>query len=140
MLKKSNLIFAIILAVFLLSAPSAVAQGTGKTVNLTFAWEQAAADTSNPGFGGWKLYRSATAGGPYALVETIPFSSPGATYTATRPISSPDGTTSTWFFVLTAFDSAGNESGRSNEVSAVIDFEAPGMPVNLRVTVVPGNP
>jgi hypothetical protein len=56
-------------------------------------------------------------------------------YQADEIITSPDGEEHTYYFVLTAFDEDGNESGYSNEMSAPIDFEAPGVPFSLTVTV-----
>jgi len=41
----------------------------------------------------------------------------------------PDGT---YYFVITASDNAGNESGRSNEVSTIIDDTAPAPPGGLK--------
>ena len=40
-----------------------------------------------------------------------------------------------WFFAATAYDTAGNESDFSNEVSLVIDTAAPGSPVNFKATI-----
>jgi hypothetical protein len=45
--------------------------------------------------------------------------------------SVPDGT---WYWILTAFDTSLNESGKSNEVSASVDSTAPGAPVILDIT------
>lgn len=67
---------------------------------------------------------------------TIPYGGTAQTeYTGTKTLTSPDGQTKTYYFTLTAFDTSGNESAKSNEVSAVIDFEAPGVPLQLKVTV-----
>ena len=40
-----------------------------------------------------------------------------------------------WFWAATAYDTAGNESDYSNEVSLVIDTAAPGSPVNFKATI-----
>lgn len=104
-----------------------------KTV--TFAWNQ---DMSE-GFAGWKLYKSTTANVsavPGNLFATIAYSgAPAQEYTTDQVLSSPDGQVVTYYFVMTAFDNQGNESAKSNEVSARIDFQAPGVPVQLKVTV-----
>ena len=103
------------------------------TKNLTFAWSQPG---SLAGFAGWKLYQSDVSGLPGVLAMTIPYSGVAQTeYTGTKTLTSPDGVTKTYYFTLTAFDTSGNESAKSNEVSAMIDFEAPGVPLQLRVTV-----
>lgn len=46
----------------------------------------------------------------------------------------PDGT---YYFVLTAFDTANNESGKSNEVSTVIDDTAPAPPNGFQCNQAP---
>jgi hypothetical protein len=102
------------------------------TKTLTFAWGQ----TLSTDFAGWKLYRATIAGGPYTLMTTINYTgTPQTEYTSPQSLVSPDGQQVTYYFTLTAFDQAANESARSNEVSAVIDFLAPGVPIQLKVTV-----
>lgn len=108
-------------------------ESSAGTKTLTFAWTQ-------PGplddLAGWKLYQSDTAGGAGILAMTIPYGGTAqAEYTGVKSLVSPDGQTKVYFFVLTSFDTSGNESGRSNEVSARIDFEVPGIPLTLKVTV-----
>ena len=75
---------------------------------------------------GYKLYQS-TVGptGPFVYVKTI---AKGTLTTATADL--PDGT---YWWVLTAYDNAGNESGYSNVVTRVIDTAAPTAPRNFRV-------
>ena len=103
------------------------------TKTLNFAWEQPG---SMVGFAGWKLYQSDASGLPGAVVLTIPYGGVAQTsYTGTRILTSPDGQSKTYYFTLTAFDTSNNESAKSNEVSAVIDFESPGVPMTLTVTV-----
>ena len=60
---------------------------------------------------------------------------PGSNYTASQIITSPDSQSISYYFVITAFDTSGNESGKSNEVVATVDFESPGSPTSLTVTV-----
>jgi hypothetical protein len=101
---------------------------------LTFAWEQPG-DISD--LKGWNIYIG-EASGNYTQKLFIPYGgTPAPEYQSAQPIGSPDGQKKTWFFVLTALDIDGNESTYSNEVSAKIDFQAPGIPVNVRVTVRP---
>lgn len=105
------------------------------TKTLTFAWNQ---DIS-PGFAGWKLYRDTLPNvQPLAgkLFATIPFGGSQQTeYQTSQSITSPDNAEVTYYFVLTAFDTSGNESAKSNEVFAIIDFQSPGVPIQLKVTV-----
>jgi hypothetical protein len=119
----------VLCAVLLLSSVIAYA---GQKI-LTAQWEQTLPNPND--LQGWKLYYSTTQGGPYTLLKTIPFVSQQTTYTDEFQFTSPDGQRKQYFFVLTAIDTSGNESGYSNEASIWIDFEAPGVPVNLRITI-----
>ena len=74
---------------------------------------------------GYKLYQSTTAGGPYTFVREVDQNTLTA---ATADL--PDGT---YFFVVTAFDTFGNESGYSNEVSKTDDTTPPAPPQNFRL-------
>lgn len=133
---RNGRLVGIIVLSLLFFAGTAFGQAT-RTVNLEFQWNQAAADTQ-PGGGldGWKLYRSATSGGPYTLIATITYNgTPASVYTATESIPSPVGEERRWFFVLTAYDKAGNESAYSNEASALIDFKPPDVPTQFQVTI-----
>ena len=106
--------------------------GFAGTKTLNFAWNQ----SITPDFAGWKLYQGDVSGATNTLSMTIPYGGTAQTeYTGAKNIVSPDGQTKTYYFTLTAFDTVGNESARSNEVNATIDFEAPGVPTTLRVTV-----
>jgi hypothetical protein len=122
-----------VFAVVVLAALCCTQPVSAGTKTLNFAWEQPG---SLVGFAGWKLYQSDTAGGPGTVSMTIPYGGASqSTYTGTKVLTSPDGVTKTYYFTLSAFDTSGNESAKSNEVSAVIDFEAPGVPLNLQVTI-----
>lgn len=68
----------------------------------------------------WKPGENPDAGDPV----NVEYNDVGNTCELPRNIL-PDGT---YYFVLTASDEAGNESGRSNEVSTIIDDTAPAPP------------
>jgi hypothetical protein len=120
----------ILLSVLFVALFSVVVYAGTKTLN--FAWNQ----TMSAGFAGWKLYQGDVSGATNTLSMTIPYGGTAQTeYTGTKNIVSPDGQTKTYYFTMTAFDTSGNESAKSNEVSATIDFEAPGVPTQLKVTV-----
>jgi hypothetical protein len=91
------------------------------TVN--FAWDyDAASQTELGATGGFKLYQSKVSGAYLgAPVLTV---APGA---RTATISVPSGT---YFWTVTAFDSDGNESDRSNEVTKKV---LPNKPNNLKI-------
>jgi hypothetical protein len=120
-----------------LMAGSVSSQDTNQTKILDFAWEQPAAETSLPDFGGWKIYKSATAGGPYTMAVNVPFvaANPNNSYTGSSSIVVPGGSETKLFFVATAYDKSGNESPYSNEISVTIDFKPPSTPINLKVTI-----
>ncbi len=83
--------------------------------NLTFAWQQQLQEPND--LAGWRLYQSPSAGGPYTLIESIPFKERQTEYRASRKVVFPDGSGQTLHFVLRAFDTSGNESRFSNEVT-----------------------
>ncbi len=87
----------------------------------TFAWQQQLPIPND--LAGWRLYQSTTPGGPYSLVESIPFKTPQTEYRATVRISIPEGETRTLYFVLTAYDLSGNESAFSHETSLILSEE-----------------
>jgi len=104
--------------------------------NLTFQWDHddpVAQDVVE-----FRIYAS-MASGVYDkandLLETIPFTGEQTEYTGSGVLTSQQGMTVRWYFVVTAVDSEGNESGFSNEVFEDIDFEAPVSPVNFTVRV-----
>ncbi len=121
------------IAVFLAVLVLAVSAFAGQK-NLRFAWEK----TLSPDLIQWNLYYSETAGGPYTLLTNIVYTGdPGPQFTSDPIIfTSPDGQIVTYYFVLTAEDGGGNESGYSNEVSEIIDFQAPDAPFTFTVIVV----
>lgn len=119
---------AIILLVFLLCSVS-----YATTYQITFAWDHEGADAE-----GFKIYATQIPG----VYDSVPIidiphdqAMAASGYVVDTDFISPDGESIKWFFVATAYDAVGNESGMSNEVDLVIDFEAPGDPYNFSVTI-----
>ncbi|MFQ6030232.1 MAG: LamG-like jellyroll fold domain-containing protein, partial [Dehalococcoidia bacterium] len=85
-------------------------------------------DNTESDLAGYNVYRSETAGGPYQQLN------------ASGPVGSSsfldDSATngSQYFYVVTAEDSAGQESGFSNEDSALLADEPPAAPTGLTAT------
>ena len=106
---------------FLLLLPVLAFAGQ-KTLHIT--WNQVISDD----FAGWKLYQDG--------VEVLDIPYTGQTsYETDMVLNSPDGQTITYSFYLTSYDTSGNESGPSNVVDKTIDFEAPGIPFELNITI-----
>jgi hypothetical protein len=123
-------ILSVLLIAIVLSVTPAFCQ-TG-TKEITFQWEQ---PLPVDDLAGWNLYYG-TASGVYERIAIFNYGgTPSATYTQEFILTSPTGQVLTYYFVLTAFDGAGNESDFSNEVLARVDFLAPGVPVNFRATI-----
>lgn len=95
---------------------------------ITFQWDR----NSENDLAGYRLYQSDTSGsytyGPGKEVAEIKVISEDHPDTVTI-INVPDGT---WYWVLTAFDAHGNESGPSNEVTQTFDTTPPERPFFLR--------
>ena len=83
---------------------------------LTFAWQQQLREPNE--LAGWRLYQSHSPGGPYALIESIPFKEKQNEYRVSRKVVFREGDGRTLHFVLRAFDKSGNESRLSNEVTS----------------------
>lgn len=110
---------------------SAVSTADARDEPLTFQWDQEI--TSD--FAGWKLYKSLTSGGPYDYAATIEYVSEQTVYTSDEVIETPDNQAVVMYFVMRAFDTAGNPSENSNEVSHEFDFDAPPAPFSLIIVV-----
>lgn len=111
--------------------------------SVTFTWDK----NSEQDLAGYRLYQTDTPDGqvvgtdvPVADIAPeaglydhgiIPNLDPNKdAYTLT---SVPDNT---WYWILTAYDNQGNESGKSNEVTATVDSVPPGNPTILNITAV----
>lgn len=114
-MKKILAILAIVILVFSVGMAQAAS-------NITFEWDA----NSESDLAGYRLYQSQTSGNYISVpVMTIPAG------TETAVLSDiPDGT---YFWVLTAYDVAGNESGYSNEVTASLDSVPPVPPEGLLI-------
>jgi len=109
------LLLLAVLSLFLVALPAFAA-----TTTVTLAWDA----NTEPDLAGYKLYQANAPGGPYTLVQTV-----GLVTTTTLP-GLADGT---YYWVLTAFDLAANESGYSNEVTFTGETVAPGAPRNVTI-------
>jgi fibronectin type 3 domain-containing protein len=74
---------------------------------LTLEWNA----NTEPDLAGYKIYRATASGAYGAAIATAPADATSYVATGLQP-----GVT--YFFVVTAYDAAGNESARSDEVSA----------------------
>ncbi len=95
--------------------------------DVSFEWDA----NTEPDLAGYRLYQSTTSGqytyGVTTAVKTIPVGT--TTATVDVPV---DGV---YFWVVTAFDNGGNESGPSNEVTEVLDAP-PAPPKVFRNTII----
>ena len=93
------------------------------TSSVSFAWNA----NTEPDLAGYRLWQGEAPAGPYSSVLTV-----GKVTTATLN-GVVDGT---HYYVLTAYDTVGNESTYSNEVWKKFDTVKPGGPTGLTITVV----
>lgn len=100
------------------SAPSGLTATAVSSSQIDLDW----ADSSASDLFGYNVYRSQTSGGPYGLVYGGVTTSAFSDYTANR--------STTYHYVVTAVDSAGNESGFSTQASAT----TPASSDTMRVT------
>jgi len=100
---------------------------------VTLAWDVPQADIDKGDFAGWNVWSGTTLGGPYNQSTRIDYNE-SFDYQVVITIPEIIGDSVTYYFVVTAFDTAGNESGYSNEVSKEFqDTSAPSVTVNVRI-------
>lgn len=99
-----------------------------QAADIKLAWDAVV----DPSLAGYRIYKSATAGS-YDKATGKVCDVSGTIITVCVVSGLPDGT---YYFVATAYDKAGNESGYSNEVMAAIDTIAPAAPKGLKITTV----
>lgn len=112
MIRKILLLFLLLV----LAAPAAA------DTQVTFTWDP----NTEPDLAGYRLYQS-------RISEDYDFTSPIAEIpagTQTAVATCADGT---FYWVLTAFDTVGNESLPSNEVMATLDSTAPAGPTGFTI-------
>jgi hypothetical protein len=90
---------------------------------VTFQWDLSASEPLGTS-GGYRLYQS--------KVSQTYSTTPVATVAAGITTVTINPSSGTYFWVVTAFDGEGNESGYSNEVTAKVK---PGVPALLRITL-----
>ena len=93
-------------------------------MDISFEWDP----NSESDLAGYRLYQSGTSGSYTFGAGNEVMAVLAGTEIGTL-VGVMDGK---WYWVLTAYDSQGNESGPSNEVSASIDQTAPAPPTNLQ--------
>jgi opacity protein-like surface antigen len=105
--------------------------GPAQAAELKFEWTQNISED----FAGWTLYRSSISGSGYSKLAEIAYSgNPIGAYESAVQMTL--GEKETVYFVLTARDISGHESGYSNEVSYTSPDMPPGMPQELKLTII----
>jgi hypothetical protein len=95
---------------------------------ITFLWDaNVEADLA-----GYRIYEGTVPGTNEKLVADIPCQAADNTCTTYKYIDVPDGT---YYWVAFAYDTNGNVSERSEEISLTIDTIAPGNPKSFTVTI-----
>lgn len=100
---------------------------------IEFTWEHE--DPAAQGVTAFKIYMSSESGTGYIWLFDIPFETVLLTYTADTTITVPDNAETMRYFVATAVDAQGNESGYSNEASVNIDNLPPNTPITFKAVV-----
>jgi hypothetical protein len=122
MRKFAFIVAAIVLVLSLSAAPALPA-----TSSVTLAWDYATAPADLAGF---RIYYANAAGVVVKATNKV------AEVTASaRQAQVPNLADGKACFVATAFDTKGNESGKSNEVCVDLDTTPPPVPGNIRIEV-----
>lgn len=102
----------------------------------TFAFATEVRFTWNPNtendLKGYRLYQSKVSGVYVKGVDKAVADIPAGTEIAATHITKEGK----YFWVLTAYDKHGNESGFSNEVSEYFNFSAPAIPAGFKINVI----
>jgi hypothetical protein len=146
-----KILMTLLIAVFLLGLASLPAAAQTKGVQINFEWDQSNITTN---FWGWRMWVGTSPGGPYDYLgkdandQPIPLFSvqydpanPTGPFTGTGDITAPDNAETTFYFVVNAWDNAGNHSSDSNEVSYTADFLGPDAPtLSITGTIIISTP
>lgn len=95
--------------------------------SITFAWDP----NSEEDLAGYNLYQTTSQGNYLFEKKYVAATIPAGTETVTIQ----DVLEGEWWWVLTAFDTKGNESERSNEVGMVLDTAPPAIPGMLNIRI-----
>jgi hypothetical protein len=120
---------------------SSLAMAADFNKQLTFGWNQAAADL--PNLKEWGLYVMTASGGTKPAPIVVPYTTGSGPFTAasTFTVTGLSGSVVRRYFVLDAVNKSGDRSGFSNEV--FYDFQIPYAPVttpmslNVTATITP---
>lgn len=99
---------------------------------LKFSWQQVLPEPND--LAGWRLYSSLTPEGERVLVAEIPFVEAQTDYVTEQVIEISDS--GNIYFMVSAYDTSGNESGMSDPVFEVFDITPPLVPINLTITII----
>ena len=110
--------------IFIIFAWSGIAAGA----EVTFLWDA----NVEPDLEGYRIYEGAVSGTNPKLVADIKCPANDASCTTYLYQNIPDGT---YYWVAFAYDTSGNVSARSEEISLTIDTAAPGSPQSFTVNI-----
>jgi len=105
---------------FCIALVLSVGLASGESIKLV--WDP----NSEADLAGYKVYSSNTNGGPYTLIQDVG----KVTELVLDVTAKPDGPI---YYVATAYDLSGNESGYSNQATYVVDHTAPQPPGGCRI-------
>jgi len=112
---------------FMVLAILLIAVSTAQAAQVTLAWDP----NTEKDLAGYRIYMSGTSA-RYDKAAQKAADIPAGTEQVTIDVQPEDGRTV--YFVATAYDQAGNESGFSNEISwTVPDHQAPAEPSMLKI-------
>ena len=124
-------VLTLLLAAFVFFIFSGPVMALDKVIE--FEWQHQ--DPVAQGVASFKLYMSVVSGSEYVLLLDIPFESVEEVYTADGTITVADNVEVNRYFVCTAVDGQGNESGYSNEATVTIDNLPPETPMTFKAVV-----
>jgi fibronectin type 3 domain-containing protein len=117
-----------IIAIAIIIGFVGVALNVQAAIPVTATWNA----NSEADLAGYNIYRSTTHGSGYVKINTAPIPK-SATPTFVDNING--SVQATYYYVVTAIDTSGNESGHSNEGSIHIDTSAPAPPQGITVRI-----
>jgi hypothetical protein len=115
------LLFCLLITAPLFATPRADVTATVAGNAVVFAWDP----NTEPDLAGYNVYQGTHTGGPYTKIGSV-----GVMATPTFTVTLSNN--GTYYFVVSAFNLGGLESGYSNEVSKIIAV-GPANPKNLRI-------